>query len=111
LPPRLPLVVTTSNRGGSVDKDARLVNCYIEVTKEGELDIYKRPGLALASDEAAGLAGRGMYFWDGALYSVFGDKLFRNNTEVANGLDETNGVYRFDSILGAVPKLILGNGI
>ena len=67
LPPRLPLVVVTSNRDGTVSKDARLVNCYIEVTKEGEMDIYKRPGLASAGVVAAGLAGRGIWFWEGAL--------------------------------------------
>lgn len=110
IPPRLPLVVVTSNRDGTVSKDARLVNCYIEVTKEGELDIYKRPGIKEARVQAAGLEGRGLWYWDGALYSVFGDKLFRNNSEVASGLDTTNGVYRFDSNLGATPHLVLGNG-
>lgn len=110
LPPRLPLVVVASNRDGTVTKDARLVNCYIEVTKEGELDIYKRPGLTNYNELNAGAAGRGVYFWQGALYSIFGNKLFRNNTEVASGLDTSNGVYRFDSILGATPHLVLGNG-
>src|SRR5690606_20128084 len=45
VPPRLPLMVITSNRDGSTDKDARLVNCYLEVDDQGELWIYKRPGL------------------------------------------------------------------
>lgn len=110
LPPRLPLVVVTSNRDGTVSKDARLVNCYIEVTKEGEMDIYKRPGLATAGVVADGEAGRGLWFWQGALYSVFGDKLYRDGVEVGTGLDTSNGVYRFDSNLGATPHLILGNG-
>ena len=110
LPPRLPLVVVTSNRDGTVSKDARLVNCYIEVTKEGEMDIYKRPGLASAGVVAAGLAGRGIWFWEGALYSVFGDRLYRNNTLAGSGLDETGGMYRFDSNLGTTPQLVFGNG-
>ena len=110
MPPRLPLVVVTSNRGDSVTKDARLVNCYIEITKEGEMDIYKRPGLSDYHHIAPGQVGRGMFFWDGAVYSIYGSTLYRNNTSVATGLDTTGGVYRFDSILGATPKLVLGNG-
>lgn len=110
IPPRLPLVIVTSNRDGTVTKDARLVNCYIEVTKEGELDIYKRPGLSSAGVVADGEVGRGLWFWDGALYSIFGDTLYRNGVSVGTGLDTSNGVYRFDSNLGATPQLILGNG-
>lgn len=110
VPPRLPLVIVTSNRDGTVTKDARLVNCYIEVTAEGELDIYKRPGLASASVVADGQVGRGLWFWQGALYSVFGDKLYRDGVEVGSGLDTSNGMYRFDSNLGATPHLVLGNG-
>lgn len=110
LPPRLPLVVVTSNRDGTVDKDARLVNCYIEVTKEGELDIYKRPGLASQSVVADGEIGRGVYFWKGSVYSIFGDTLYRDGLSVGTGLDTTNGKYIFDAILGATPHLVLGDG-
>lgn len=110
LPPRLPLVVITSNRDGTVTKDARLVNCYIEVSKEGELDIYKRPGLSAGPLVSAGQPGRGIFFWQGDLYSIFGSTLYRNGASVGIGLDTTRGVYRFDSNLGATPHLILGNG-
>jgi len=109
-PPRLPLVVVTSNRNESVTKDARLVNCYIEVTKEGELDIYKRPGLSLNAVIALNQPGRGLFFWQGDSYAVYGSVLYRNGVSVGTGLDTTNGLYKFDSILGATPKLILGNG-
>lgn len=110
MPPRLPLVVVTSNRNESVTKDARLVNCYIEISKEGELDIYKRPGLSSAGVIADGQIGRGLFFWQGATYAVYGSVLYRNGVSVGTGLDTSNGLYHFDSILGAVPKLILGNG-
>ena len=109
-PPRLPLVVVTSNRNESVTKDARLVNCYIEVTKEGELDIYKRPGLSLNAVIALNQPGRGLFFWQGDSYAVYGSVLYRNGVSVGTGLDTTNGLYKFDSILGATPKLVLGNG-
>lgn len=110
IPPRLPLVVMASNRNRSTDKDARLVNCYIEVTPEQEIFIYRRPGLGsfdLVDNEQPGF---GVTYWKGAVYSIFGDKLYKNGVEVASGLDTTNGVYRFDYTLGANPKLVLGNG-
>lgn len=110
LPPRLPLVIVASNRDGTVTKDARLVNCYIEVTKEGELDIYKRPGLQSEQVVADGQIGRGLFFWRGDLYSIFGSTLYRDGVSVGTGLDTTNGIYRFDSILGATPHMVLGNG-
>ena len=110
LPPRLPLVVVTSNRNESVTKDARLVNCYIEVTREGELDIYKRPGLEEADEVIAGKMGRGVYFWEGSVYSIFEGTIYKDGSVLGTGLDDTNGAYRFDAILGATPKLVFGNG-
>jgi hypothetical protein len=118
LPPRLPLVVETSNRGSSTNFDARLVNCYIEVSSQEELYIYKRPGLLPYQLVADSEIGRGVFFWRGAVYSIFGSTLYRNGVSVATGLDTTtggavagNGVYKFDQILGATPKMILGNGV
>ncbi len=116
IPPRLPLVVETSNRGSSTRFDARLVNCYMEVSKEDELYIYRRPGLAEYQTVSAGTFGRGTYFWDGKVYSVFGDKLYEDGIEVGTGLDTTtggtsgNGVYTFSENLGSSPQLVLGNG-
>lgn len=109
LPPRIPLVIQPGNRNHTVNKDARLVNCFIEIDKEGELSIFKRPGMVEASAGGAG-AGRGLFFWQGDVYSVFGNNLYRNGVFAASGLDTSNGMYRFDSILGSNPKIILMNG-
>ncbi len=109
LPPRLPLVVVTSNRAESVTKDARLVNCYMELSKEGELFIYKRPGLSTAGVIADGQVGQGLCFWNGSVYSIFGGTIYKDGVVLASGLDNTT-TYRFDSILGATPKLVFGNG-
>ncbi len=116
VPVRLPLVVETSNRGADPKFDARLVNCYLEVSSQDELYIYRRPGLASYQTVAAGTFGRGTYFWRGVVYSIFGDKLYADGVEVATGLDTTtggvsgNGVYNFSEILGSTPQLVLGNG-
>lgn len=111
VPPRLPLAVITSSRDGTVGREARLVNCYIETDSQNNLTIIKRPGMA-ASINTVPSVGRGVYFWRGDVYSIQDGTLFRNGTNVpgASGMDETNGVYQFSQILGATPKLLMGNG-
>jgi hypothetical protein len=109
LPPRLPLVVTTQNRGRSFNKDSRLVNCYLETNEQGELWVYKRPGTLEFQSQGAANA-RGLYYWQSDVYSIFAGTLYRNGVSVATGLEQTGGTYRFSSILGATPKMVLGNG-
>lgn len=115
IPPRLPLVVRTSNRNNSTDVDARLVNCYLEVSGEDEVFIYKRPGLDAAQLVADGQPGRGLFFWRGDVYSIFGTSLYRNGISVGAGLaapgsTSGNGVYTFSQYLGATPKMVFQNG-
>lgn len=113
IPPRLPLVAMPANRNDSTNKDARLVNCYVETSQinEGEFWLYKRPGVEEYDDPApADTSGDGLYKWNDDLYAVFGTVLYRNGVSVATGLDDQGGVYAFDQILGATPKLVLGNG-
>lgn len=111
LPPRLPLVITTQNRNSNFNKDARLVNCYIETDDQGELWIYKRPGMSLAFENTAA-SGRGVYKWGNVTYSIFAGQLYADGVAVvgADGLDQTNGVYWFSAIKGATPKMVFGNG-
>lgn len=110
-PPRLPLVVITGNRASSYNKDARLVNCYIETDDQGELWIFKRPGTLLWKDTPDGIA-QGSYQWNGNVYSLCNGTLYRDGVAVptGTGLDTSGGSYRFSQTLGALPKLIFGNG-
>lgn len=112
LPPRLPLVVSTANRDSSDKKDARLINCYIETDKvSGDLTVRKRPGISDASQPPlTAAAGMGLYFWNNAVYSIFGGVLYKGNTSVATGLDTSGGVYTFSQLKGANPKLLMQNG-
>lgn len=115
LPKRLPLIIGPENRGDTTSYDAKLVNAYME-TRQGaegpEHWIYERPGQLLSSRPPAGNAiGRGIWNWLGDIYSIFGNTLYKNDIAVSGTVDTTNGVYRFDSCLGATPKLQLGNGV
>ena len=112
VPQRIPLVIEPENRGESTAYDARLVNAYMETKGQNEHWIYERPGMDEHSRPPAGnAAGRGVFQWRGDLYSIFGDTVYKNGSPVSGTVDTTNGVYRFDSCLGATPKLQLGNGV
>lgn len=109
LPPRLPLVVTTSNRNATFTKDARLVNCYIETDESGELWIFNRPGIRAFYSAPAG-TGQGCYFWRGDFYHILTGTIFKNGVSFSSGLDTAGGTYYFSETLGATPKLVFGNG-
>lgn len=108
-PQRLPLAVSQENRDGTVGKDARLVNGFIESVDKEHIEVYKRPGMALFS-QATAAAGCGVYSWEGALYTIWGNTLYKDNVAVSGTVNTTGGVYTFSSCLGATPKLFLHNG-
>jgi len=110
LPKRLPLVLEPENRSETTDKDAKLINGYMERGKgEGEYWVYKRPGL-LTHTAVTPEAGSGVYNWQGDIYAIFGSTLYKNGTNIGT-VNGSGGVYRFASSLGATPRLQLGNGI
>lgn len=109
-PKRWPLIILPENRGENTSTDAKLVNGFMEKELRGDFFLYKRPGLAKQMQLMGGVSpGRGVFNWLGDIYSIFGTTLFRNS-DVIGTVDGTNGVYRFESSMGAVPKLQLGNG-
>src|SRR5215831_18636813 len=111
---RIPLVIDPENRDNSTNKDARLVNAFMETVRKEKVPetfIYKRPGLLFSSQPTGGAAaGMGIYNWNGDIYSVFGGTFFKNG--VSKGIvDTTGGVYQFSSKMGTSAKLQLGNGV
>jgi len=112
IPKRFPLVVTPENRDDSSAKDSKLVNCYLERTVDGEYWIYKRAGLLQSSRPPGGDAnGYGMWNWLGNIYSIFGNTVYKDGVAISGTVNTAGGVYRFDSCLGATPKLVFGNGV
>lgn len=117
IPKRLPLVLEPENRDESTDKDAKLVNGYMERSRDGkEYWIYKRPGLKQIGDAHVG-TGLGVYNWQGVIYAIFGSTLYRYSTgpnpvgTALGTVGTTGGMYRFCSSLGTTPRLQLGNGV
>lgn len=109
---RFPLVVTAENRDSSVNKDARLVNCYLESGPgKGDYHIYKRAGTSpYLRPGGASAVGRGIYNWNGDIYSISGTTLYKNSSTIGT-VDGTGGVYTFNQSLGTPTYLVLGNGV
>jgi hypothetical protein len=109
-PKRLPLVIRPDNRDSTLNKDARLVNCYVESTDPDNQEywIYKRPGLTFNAVFASNQAGQGIYNWLGDIYSVFNGTLYKNG--VSLGAVNASGQYRWKETLGSAAKLVLNNG-
>lgn len=84
---RVPLVGTMQNRDGTQSKDQRFINCFPEskkndITEAKRIYLYQRPGLVPMSTVAANQIGRGVHYWNGKTYSVFGDKIYSNTTAI-----------------------------
>lgn len=123
IPKRWPLVTTIQHRSAEdsqINKDARLINCYAELEPiSGDYEVQKRVGVSDGNTVGGSSdTGRGMFAWSpslasgfypGSLYSVFANKLYKNTTPFA-GTVNTVATYRWASVLGATPKLVLGNG-
>ena len=111
LPKRIPMVLQPENRDETTDKDSRLINGYVEKDKNtGEYRLYKRPGL-LEYASVGAAAGLGVYNWLGDIYSVFGNRLYKNGVAVSGTVDTTGGLYTFSTSKGVTPRLQLSNGV
>lgn len=114
---RIPLIGSTNLRATSTSKDQRYVNVFAEtiqnaITGHKSLWCIKRPGLTQFSNPPGTTAtGRGIYSWDGNLYSVFGDQLYRNTSSIQT-LGTSSGIVCFaeTSAIAATPYLFVNDG-
>jgi hypothetical protein len=109
-PQRLPLAVKPSNRDETTNRDAKIVNGYVERVSERDVEVYKRPGYALFQNSGTAAAGLGSYNWNGDLFTIFGNKLYKNNVAVSGTVDST-AIYAFTSTLGGNPQLVFQNAV
>lgn len=70
---RLPLAANLTTRDGTLTKDAKLVNAFVESAGQ-EAGVFKRPGLANLGNVGTGLAQL-LAVWNGQLRPVIGDSL------------------------------------
>ena len=105
---RLPLTVKPSNRNETTDRDAKIVNGYVEQVSQQDVEVYKRPGLSVYDAGHGAATGLGMYVWNGDLYTVFGTTLYKNGSSI--GTVNGSAIYSFTSCLGETPSLVMQNG-
>jgi hypothetical protein len=104
-PERLPLSGTLMYRSSARDRDQRFINCFQEsikndVTDSKKVYLVKRPGLTQSTQiVVGGGASRGFAYWDGAYYTVIGNKLYENSTEKLTLAGSTGevGFVEFDN--------------
>lgn len=111
---RLPLFGTYSTRLGDTSKDQRFKNCFLELVKaprvnvgqsgvvegvgEHKFYVVKRPGFSDSIDTTHTAAGRGIYTWKGNKYSVIGDRIYKESSEITSAgsrLNNTTGRVYF----------------
>ena len=118
---RVPLVGTFLNRSGSLDKDQRFVNCYPESVKapindQKKIYLYQRPGLTPIATISTTKTPRGLKYWNGFYYSVYGDTIYKTttagvSTAIGSALTTSTGEVAFE--IATVPEgnvLVLADG-
>jgi hypothetical protein len=65
---RLPLATFLENRDSDVNKDARVVNGYLEAESQDVSYVIKRPGTSLQA--SGGGTGAGMFAYGDTVYSI-----------------------------------------
>lgn len=109
LPPkRLPLVATPTNRAQSTDKDAKLINGYVEKGAMDELWCYKRPGLAVSETYTGAVGvGNGVFNWEGIILAVFGTRFYENGVYKGAVTDTNGSPYDFSANLAATESVFI----
>lgn len=73
---RLALASRITSRDGTLTKDSKMVNCYLEQSPDGGVNVVKRPGTALFVQLAAGTA-QCAFATGGIPWVAIGDTLYQ----------------------------------
>jgi hypothetical protein len=87
---RVPLFGAQTSRDENLDKDQRFVNCFPEKLDEENVYVVKRPGLDDTTSTSDTAEARGVFSWSGDLYSVHGNSLYKNGSEVGTNVFSTS---------------------
>lgn len=101
--PRVRWAHHIATRDGTLTKDAKMVNCFLEVS-EGGKDAVSRPGLVLFRALPQGTA-QGQFLCNGAAYSIVNDSIYNSNSGVLVAAIPTPGTagLHYD-VLSDVPQ-------
>src|SRR5690348_8153388 len=90
-PQRWPLIISPANRSENTSKDARLVNGYMEKELQGDVWLYKRPGMVRTGGSIGG-GGlcQGCYNWNGDIFVIVDGTLYKNGVNVGTTINTTN---------------------
>lgn len=99
-------------------KDQRYVNAYIERIENSDVGkarffVIKRPGTeSYIQPVPAGGTGRGIYEWQGNIYSVIGSSIYKNTTALSTTLTTTTGIVSFSetSAIASTKYLAINDG-
>ena len=105
---RLPLVGVPTVRDGTSNTDQRYFNCFPEMLDKERLFVTKRPGLQEEYSETAG-AGRGITTFEGNVYYVIGDTIYKSGSALGTTLGTSSGRVYFDRRGGGTPLLLLND--
>lgn len=99
---RKPLVADYGERAVGDATDPKLVNVIVESVPVASKEdtqrwVQKRPGLKVYDDLSAATTdtGRGIFEWEGRIYSVIGDELFNDETDIGQ-INTSSGRCYFD---------------
>lgn len=101
---RIPILGSPGNRGIDEDKDQRFINGFFweiknPITGKSAYWFVKRPGTDVyLYPPGAAAVGRGIYGWKGSIYSVFGNKIYKNSTDLGVTLTTTTGICGFAEV-------------
>lgn len=107
---RLSLVSRTSVRNPPDESDQEYINCFPEMYDEERIFVVKRPGLAAHSTVAADTVGRGIFSWNGHLWSVFGDTLYKDGVANVTTLATSTGRVYFDIWGSSTQRMVIHDG-
>jgi hypothetical protein len=71
---RLPLASRITTRDGTLTKDSKMVNCYLEQSPDGGVNVVKRPGTTITQQLTAGTA-QGVFATGGVPWGIVTDTI------------------------------------
>lgn len=115
---RIPFLGNPTNRDTVTTKDQRFLNVYFDILEGAEgakaFFLVKRPGYSQLNQPPAGAAvGRGVYSWNGNLYSVFGTKIYKGTTDLGVTLTTSSGLCGITEVHPAATtqRLCINDGV